>query len=99
MSSPSNQRGRHHPAVLVGEVALLRARDGVLVPRVPLVDRVAERVVGDERLLVLPVLVVGAAEQDPDAEVDVDQVVGDQLAVDDDAGGDEHLAAPGVMLR
>ena len=27
-------------------------------------------------------------------EVDLDQVVGDQLAVDDDARGDEHLAAP-----
>ena len=49
---------------------------------------------GHEHLLVLPVVVVRAAEQDADAEVDVDQVVGDELAVDDDAGGDEHLAAP-----
>ena len=32
---------RHHPGVLVVEVALLRPRVGVLVPRVPPVDRVA----------------------------------------------------------
>ena len=36
---------RHRPAVLVVEVALLRRRDRVLVPRVAPVDRVAERVV------------------------------------------------------
>ena len=48
----------------------------------------------DEHLLVLPVAVERVAEQDPDAEVDLDEVVGDELAVDDDAGGDEHLPAP-----
>ena len=85
---------RHDPAVLVVEVALLRPRVGVLVPRVTPVDRVAERVVAHEHLLVGPVVVVRAAEQDPDAEVDVDEAVGDELAVDDNAWGDEHLASP-----
>ena len=85
----------HHPRVVAVEVALLRHRRRRLVPRVALVDRVAERVVGHEHLAVrLPVLVVGGAEQDPDAEVDVDEVGRDQLAVDDDARGDEHLVAP-----
>ena len=37
---------RDDPRVLVGEVALLRARQRDLVPRVVLVDRVAERVLG-----------------------------------------------------
>ena len=45
---------RDDPRVLVGEVALLRPRQRDLVPRVVLVDRVAERVVVDERRLVLP---------------------------------------------
>ncbi len=88
--------GAHHPAVVAAfQVALLRLGQRRLVPRVALVDRVAERVVGDERLLGLPVVVVGAAEQDADAEVDVDQARGEQFAVEHDAGRDEHLAAPG----
>ena len=85
---------RHDPAVLAVEVALGRPRDRVLVPRVPAVDRVAQRIAGDEHLLVFPVLVVRAAEQDADAQVDLDEVVGEQLAVPDDAGADEHLPAP-----
>src|SRR3954465_4883722 len=39
---------RHHPAVPVPEVALPRPGNGVLVPRMVDVDRVAERIVGDE---------------------------------------------------
>ena len=93
--SPSwYQRGRHDPAVLAVEVALLRLRDRVLVPRMVLGHRVAQRVVRDERLLVLPLLVVGAAQQDPDAEIDLHEVVRDELAVDDDAGRDVHRPAP-----
>ena len=50
----------HHPGVVAAvEVALLRLGDRRLVPRVALVDRVAERVLGDERLLADPVVVVG----------------------------------------
>ena len=48
--------------------------------------------------LVLPVVVERRAQQDADAEVDVDQVVGDQLAVDDDAGRDVHRLAPLVHV-
>ena len=39
----------------------------------------------DERLLVLPVLEVRAAEQDADHQVDLDEVGRDELAVDRDA--------------
>ena len=84
----------HHPAVAVVEVAFARLGQRRLVPGVADVDRVAQRVVGDERVLVDPVAVEGAAQEDADAEVDVDQVVGQQLAVDDDAGGDVHRLAP-----
>ena len=85
---------RHHPAVLVLHVPLLRVRVGVLVPRVPPVHRIAQRIGLDEHLLIGPVVVIRTAQQDSDAEVDVHQRGRDQLAVDDDAGGDEHLAAP-----
>ncbi len=96
VAAPSVEPARaHHPRVVAAlEVASLRSRQRRLVPRVALVDRVAERVPLDERRLVLPVLVEGAAEQDADPEVDLDEVGGDQLAVDDDPGRDEHLVAP-----
>jgi hydrogenase large subunit len=60
----------------------------------PPVDRIPERIVADERLLPFPVVVVRAAEQDADAEVDLDEIGRHELAVDDDAGRDEHLLAP-----
>src|SRR4051812_29809433 len=63
---------RHHPGVLAVEVALLRLGKRRLVPRMPLIDRIAERIGLDEGLAALPVLVKGAAEQDANAEVDVD---------------------------
>ncbi len=66
----------------------------MLVPGVVPVDGVAERVPGDEHLLVLPTVVERRAEEDADAEVDVDQVVGHQLPVDDDTWGDVHGSAP-----
>src|SRR4051794_27473554 len=76
-----------HPAVVTAvEVASLRTGERRLIPRMALVDRITERIVGDECLLLGPVVVVGAAEQDPHAEVDVDQVGGDELVVHDDAG-------------
>ena len=66
---------RHDPGVLVVEVALLRARRGGLVPGMALVDRIAERVGVDKGFAAfLPVVVIGAAEQNADAEIDVDQV-------------------------
>ena len=85
----------HHPAVVPAlQVPLLGLGEGGLVPRVALVHRVAQRVVGNEGLLVLPVLVVGGAEQDADAEVYVHQVRGHELAVDDDAGRNELARGP-----
>ena len=85
---------RHHPAVVVVEVAFLRLGVGVLVPRVPPIHRIAQRIGLDEHLLVFPVVVIRTAQKDPDTEVDVDQRRGDQLAVDHHPGRDEHLAAP-----
>ena len=48
----------------------------------------------DERLLVGPVVEVRRAEQDPDREVDLDEVGRDQLALEHEAGGDEPPPAP-----
>ena len=39
---------RHHPGVFAGEVALLRSRNRRLIPRMPPIDRIAERIVLDE---------------------------------------------------
>ena len=85
---------RRDPRVLVGEVARLRLGQRHLVPRVALVDVVAERVLRDERLLVGPVVEVRRAEQDPDREVDLDEVGRDQLALEDEARRDEPPPAP-----
>ena len=85
---------RRDPAVLVREVALLRLRQGRLVPRVVLGDRVAQRILVHVGALVLPAVEVRAAQQDPDHQVDLDQVGRDQLAVDRHARRDEPLAAP-----
>ena len=84
----------HHPAVLVVKIPLLRMRVGVLVPRMTAVDRIAQRIVPHEHLLALPIVVIGGPEQDPKTEVDLHQIVGDKLAVDDHAGGDEHGPTP-----
>ena len=70
---------RHDPGVFLFEVALLRPGEGALIPRMALIDRIAQRILLDERLGVLPVVVVGTAQQDADVEVDVNQVGGDQL--------------------
>ena len=84
----------HDPAVVRIEVALLRTRVGVLVPRVAPIHRIAQRIGLDEHLLVGPVVVIAVPQQDPDAEVDVHQRMGVQLAVDHHAGRDEHGVAP-----
>ena len=60
----------------------------------PLIDRITQRVGLDERLRFLPVVVVGAAEQDSETQVDLHQVRGDQFTIDDDSGRDEHGPAP-----
>ena len=85
---------RDDPGVLVREVTLLRLRQGHLIPRVVLVDGIAQRVAIDERRLVLPPIEVRRPEQDPDHQVDLDQVGRHQLAVDRDARRDVALATP-----
>ena len=62
------------------------------------IDRVAERIFLDEHLFAGPVVVIGAAEQDADVEVDVYQVRGHELAVDHDARRDEHGIAPVIHV-
>src|SRR5262249_8868405 len=85
---------RHHPGVLSLEIATLWLWYRSLVPWVPLINRIAERVLIDERLGILPVAIEGAAEQDAEAEVDFDQVRGDQVAINDNARSDIHGPAP-----
>ena len=90
---------RGDPAVFVAPVALLRFRQCRLVPRVALVDRVPQRVLGHVGLLIGPVVEVGGAEQDADHQVDLDQVGRAELAVDHDAGGDVALLTPVPHVR
>ena len=70
---------RHHPGVLAVEIALLRLGIVVWFQGWRLIDRIAQRIVLDEGLAVLPVVVVGTAQQNADVQIDVDQVGGDQL--------------------
>ena len=73
---------RRDPRVLVVEVALLRLRDRLLVPRVPDVDRVSERVVLDERLgLAGSAVEVRGTEQDPDLTADLAPVGPEHLSL------------------
>ena len=60
----------------------------------PLIDRIAERIGLDEGFAGLPIVVERTAQQDAHAEIDVDQIGRDELAVDDHAGRDEHRPAP-----
>src|SRR5262249_31063156 len=85
---------RHDPGVIALEVALLRPGNRRLVPRMALIDRVAERIFRDEHFAAGPVVVVRGTEQDADAEIDVHEVVCDGLSVYDDARRDVHRFAP-----
>ena len=85
---------RHDPGVLAVEIALLRPRGRGLVPGWRWSTGLPSGSVLTNVSPVLPIVVEGAAQQDADAEVDVDEVVGDQLAIDDDAGRDVHRPAP-----
>jgi hypothetical protein len=62
------------------------------------IDGIAERIPLDEFALLLPICVIGRAEQDAHAEIDVDQFVGNQFSVDHDTRGDVHLLAPAVHV-
>ena len=64
----------HHPGILAVEVALLRPRNGGLIPRVFLINLVAEWIGLDECLAVLPAVVIGVAEKDSDIQIDIDEI-------------------------
>src|SRR5271165_3421437 len=85
---------RHDPGVLISKVAFLRFGNRRLVPRMVFIHWVPERIMGDKGFLVLPVFVVRRTKQNPQPEVDIDQVGGDQLAVHYYARGDVHRLAP-----
>ena len=85
---------RHDPAVFGVEIALLRSGNGMLIPGMAPVDRVAERVLCDEYLLVFPIVVIGAPEEDSDPQMDLHEIGGDEFPIDDDSGSNKHLASP-----
>src|SRR6185437_4747414 len=85
---------RHHPGVLSSEIALLWSWNRRLVPGMAFIDGIAERIVLDEHLFALPIIVKRAAQQNAQPEINVNQIVGDQLAVHHDSRSDEHSPAP-----
>src|SRR5690349_18150931 len=61
----------------------------------PSIDGIPQRIMRNEHFpLRHPVLVIGGAEKDADAEVNVHQIGGNELAIDDNARSDEHRPAP-----
>src|SRR5262245_18140913 len=90
---------RHHPGVFAGKVALLWYWNRGLVQGVTLVDGISQRILCDKHVAaVLPVIVIGTAEQDANTEVDVDQTTRDDLTIDNDAGSDIHGTSPLVHV-
>src|SRR6266568_2672104 len=84
----------HRPTILAIEVTLLWLGNGGLVPGMAFVNRIAEGVTVNERALVSPVIIEGMAEQDTDAQVDINQTGCYQFTVHDDARGNEHGPSP-----
>src|SRR5277367_4853069 len=84
----------HDPGVFSTEVALLRPRDGGLIPGMVLIHGIAQRILLHKLLGILPAVVIRAAEQDAYIKVDVHQIAGYELVVYHDAGRDVHRAAP-----
>src|SRR5262249_21136533 len=89
---------RHHPGVFAVKVTFLWARNRRLVPRMAFVDRIAERILADESLALFPVFVVRTAEQNANAEIDIDQISRDELSVNDHTGRHVHRVAPFVHV-
>src|SRR2546421_6812786 len=85
---------RHRPAIFVTEVAFLWLRYRCLIPWVAFVDRVAEWVAIDECSFALPVIIVGTAQQNANAQVDIYQACRHQLPIHDNSGRDEHGTTP-----
>ena len=51
-------------------------------------------ILGYKRFRILPTVVIGAAQKNAHIHIDVDQRIGDEFAVYDDAGRNKHFAAP-----
>src|SRR5262249_40924623 len=85
---------RHHPRIVLVEIALLRLRKRVLIPRMARVDGVPERIFGYEDLASLPILVEGMPEQNAQSQIDVHEIRRDELSVDDHPRGHEHSLTP-----
>src|SRR5207253_11197044 len=65
-----------------------------LVPRMPLIDRISQRVSLDEGLAVLPVIVVRTAQENAKVQINVDEIVRHQLPIHDNAWRDIHSTSP-----
>ena len=85
---------RHDPGVVVLEVAFLRSRNRGLIPGMLAIDRIAKRIGLHKRLRLFPIVVVRTAKQNANAEVDVDQIGGHQLAVNNHTRRDIHRSCP-----
>src|SRR6201987_3690921 len=59
-----------------------------------LIDRISQWIGLDERLRILPVVVVGATQQDADIQVNVDQIICDEFTVHHHARGNKHPPSP-----
>src|SRR5689334_22089647 len=85
---------RHYPAIVPLEIALLRLRQGRLVPGMMLIDRIPQGVLIDKSTLVLPIFIVRTAKQNVNSQIDIDQTGRDQFIVYYDAWRNEHSASP-----
>src|ERR1700722_16299385 len=85
---------RHDPGVFSVEVALLRSRNGGLIPGMILVDWITKRISLHESFCVLPIVVVRTAQEGAHIEADIYKVGGDQFSVDHNAWGGVHSASP-----
>src|ERR671925_1952889 len=85
---------RHHPAVLGVEIALLRSGKRMLIPRMPPVNRISESVLRNEYVVVLPIIVIGTPQKDPDPKVDLHEIGGEKLSVHDNSGSHKRFSSP-----
>lgn len=74
----------------MGEESWFGSRDGF-------VDGIAERIGFYESLGVLPIVIIRTAQQNPHIEIDVNQISGQQLAIDNDAGV-TYMARPHSVM-
>src|SRR5262245_29739604 len=86
---------RHDPRVFAVEVALLRSWNGGLVPGMTAIHWIAERIILHEHFSVLtPIIVVRAAKQDPDVQVDIHKIGSYKLPIYHHSWGHIHCPTP-----